>query len=94
MMREIGLMGEIHSPHVVSLKTSTKTINSYYLVMELLNGGDLSNYVRERGGYLKEQEARLIIKQIVEGLTAFKQANVMHRDLKLPNIMVNFTEVP
>lgn len=94
MMREIGLMGEIHSPHVVSLMTSTKTVNSYYLVMELLNGGDLSNYVKERGGYLKEQEARLIIKQVVEGLTAIKKSNVMHRDLKLPNIMVNFSEVP
>ena len=93
MMREIGLMSEIHSPHVVSLKTSTKTVNSYYLVMELLNGGDLQNYVKERGGYLKEQEARLIIKQVVEGLAAIKQANVMHRDLKLPNIMVNFTEI-
>jgi serine/threonine protein kinase len=54
MMREIGLMSEIKSPHVVSLKTSTKTANSYYLMMELLNGGDLQNYVKERGGYLKE----------------------------------------
>lgn len=93
VMREINLMSEIKSPHVVSLKTSTKTVNSYYLMMELLNGGDLQNYVKERGGYLKEQEARLIIKQVVQGLAAIKLANVMHRDLKLPNIMVNFTEL-
>ena len=93
MLREIQLMQKIKSPNVVSLKTHTKTQNTYYLSMELLNGGDLQNYVKQRGGYLCEHEARLILRQIVKGLTACKLENVMHRDLKLANIMVHFGEL-
>ena len=62
--------------------------------MELCNGGDLENYVKQRGGYLEEQEARLILCQIVEGLAALKSKDVMHRDLKLANIMMHFSLLP
>lgn len=62
--------------------------------MELCNGGDLDNFRRKRGGYLQETEARVIICQIMQGLGDIKAKNVMHRDLKLPNIMINFPELP
>lgn len=62
--------------------------------MELCNGGDLDNFRRLRGGYLKETEARVIICQIMQGLSDIKSKNVMHRDLKLPNIMLHFPELP
>jgi serine/threonine protein kinase len=87
-------MAEIQSPYVVSLKDATKTANFFYLAMELCNGGDLDNFRRLRGGYLKETEARVIICQIMQGLSDIKSKNVMHRDLKLPNIMINFPELP
>ena len=93
MTREITLMQEVNSPNVVKLKTFTKTENTYYLSMELLNGGDLESYVKLRGGFLREKEAGLIIRQIVHGLVALKKKNVMHRDLKLANIMVQFSEL-
>lgn len=86
-------MAEIRSPNVVALMNATKTTRSYYLAMELCNGKDLENFVQQRGGYLKEQEARLILCQIVEGMTAIKAKDVMHRDLKLPNIMMNFSDL-
>jgi len=93
ILREIALLGEIKSDHVVSIKASTRTVNNYYLVMELLNGGDRQNYVKQRGGRLQEHEARFLCKQIVLGLSDIKKANVIHRDLKLSNIMINFTDL-
>jgi len=45
----------------------------------------------DRGGFLCEGEARMILKQIILGLAALKQKTVMHRDLKLPNIMLHFS---
>ena len=90
LQREISLMMKIKSPNVVSLRTFTKTENTYYLQMELLNGGDLQNYIKQRGKFLCEQEARLILRQIIKGLIACNKENVMHRDLKLSNIMVHF----
>ena len=87
-------MADIRSPYVVALNNATKTAGHFYLVMELCNGGDLSNFVKQRGGYLREEEARLILRQIVLGLAAIKNKEVMHRDLKLPNIMLHFADQP
>ena len=94
LTNEIVIMSDIRSPYVVALLNATKTSKNFYLAMELCNGGDLENFVKQRGGYLKEQEARLILRQIVQGIAAIKSKDVMHRDLKLPNIMMQFSRLP
>lgn len=94
LTNEITIMSEIRSPYIVALQNATKTSQRYYLAMELCNGGDLSNFVKQRGGYLREEEARLILRQIVQGIAAIKTKEVMHRDLKLPNILLQFTDLP
>lgn len=83
----------IRAKNVVLLHNATKTQTSFYLAMELCNGGDLQNYLNCRGGYLQEKEARIILCQIIEGLKAMREQNIIHRDLKLPNILVNFDEL-
>lgn len=83
-------MQEIQSENVAGLMHATKTKSNYYLVMQHCNGGDLQHFIRARGGYLSEAEAKMILRQIVNGLLAIKDQNVMHRDLKLANILVNF----
>ena len=93
LQNEILIMSEINSDYVVQLKDATKTPNNYYLAMELCNGGDLENYKKIRGGFLKEKEARLILRQIMQGIAAIKEKDVMHRDLKLPNVMLHFEEM-
>ena len=93
LKNEIAIMAEIDSPYVVRLFDSTKTMKNIYLVQELCNAGDLDSYRKLRGGNLVEQEARLILKQILMGLAAIKEKQVMHRDLKLPNILVNFSNL-
>ena len=86
-------MSEIDSPYVVKLKDATKTNNFFYLAMEICNGGNLKNFVNLRGGCLLEQEARLIFGRIVKGLAAIKAQNVVHRDLKMDNIVLNFKNI-
>ena len=80
----------MRSPNVVSLHSATKTLSNYYLVLEHCNGGDLEGFVKARGGYLLEAEANIILRQIVKGLQDIKEQNVMHRDLKLANILIHF----
>ena len=55
-------MDQINSPYVVKLKDATQTRNNFYLAMELCNGGDLQGYLKHRGGYLSEPEAKLIVR--------------------------------
>ena len=57
--------------------------------MEFCNSGDLEGFLKLRGGYLYESEARIILRQIVDGLQAIRLKKVVHRDLKLANILLN-----
>lgn len=63
----------------------TKTHN--YLVMELLKGVDLYEYVRSRNK-LSEIEAIPIIKQIIKAIKYCQTLGIVHRDLKPDNIML------
>lgn len=43
---------------------------------------------------MPEKVARVIIQQIVKGLMALKEKKIVHRDLKLENVMLNFKSFP
>jgi len=60
--------------------------------MQYCNGGDLDG-LRELRGRFKEQEARYFLSQIIKGFKAISAMNVVHRDLKLANILVNFKNI-
>lgn len=59
--------------------------------MEYANGGDLEN-LKEIRGRFKEAEARMILQQLVAGFKEIYKMQVMHRDLKLANILVHFPD--
>lgn len=60
--------------------------------MKYCNGGDLDD-LRQLRGRFSEQEARYFMSQIVKGFKAINDLNVLHRDLKLANILVHFKNV-
>ena len=51
-------------------------------------GGDLLNYVWKRRK-LKEKVAKVIFKQIMEGINHIHEWNIIHRDIKLDNILLD-----
>ncbi len=57
-----------------------------YISMEFLEGLDLRQLVREKGG-LPPAEAFDVALQVCDGLAAIHEVGVIHRDLKTPNIM-------
>lgn len=58
------------------------------MVMEYAGGGDLLQYVKKRRR-LEEPEARRIFKQVVYGLAHCHCRSVLHRDIKLDNILLD-----
>src|SRR5262245_6517708 len=57
-----------------------------YISMELLDGVDLRQVLRQQGGLPPEEAFRTAL-QIADGLQAIHEMGVIHRDLKTPNIM-------
>lgn len=57
-------------------------------MVELCSGGDLLNYVRKRRK-LSENYAKAIFKQIMDALHYFHKLNILHRDIKLDNIILD-----
>lgn len=60
--------------------------------MKYCNGGDLDD-LRQLRGRFSEQEARYFLSQIIKGFKALHEMNILHRDLKLANILIHFRDI-
>ena len=58
-----------------------------YLVLELLPGGELLTALQKRGNYT-ESDARKAFVQVLYGLEYLHDRNILHRDLKLENLLL------
>ena len=87
-MKEVGLLLKLRHNNVVKIYETLETDKHIIIVMELCAGGDLMNYVRKRRR-LKEPYAKLIFKQLIDGLAYIHSKCVAHRDIKLDNILLD-----
>jgi len=60
----------------------------YYMVMEYLKGPDLFSYLKERDFELEENRIKQICYHLVQAVRYLHEKGVVHRDLKLENIMM------
>ena len=63
-----------------------QTSDHVYVVMELLEGGDLLDMLMEYGG-MEEGNAARVMKELLEGMRDIHDRSITHRDLKLENII-------
>ncbi|CAH1954535.1 unnamed protein product [Acanthoscelides obtectus] len=73
-------------PGIVSLKAVYEENNKVYLVLQLLRGGDLLEYMTKVRS-MSEPEAAAIIKTLATTLAYLHENGVVHRDLKPANIL-------
>lgn len=88
VMHEVGILLRLKHQSVVKLYETFETKRAMLLAMELCAGGDLLNYVRKRKK-LDEDVAKVIFKQIIEGLGYIHKKRILHRDIKLDNILLD-----
>ena len=60
----------------------------YYIIMDYLNHGSLLSQIDGNKGF-GEDFGRLIFAQLLDGLEAIHNSNIVHRDIKLENIMLS-----
>ncbi|CAE6384279.1 unnamed protein product [Rhizoctonia solani] len=89
LTREIHHHRRLHHRHVTQLFEIIATESSVWLVTELCAGGELFDYLVEKGGRLEENEARRIIGELCLALDYVHREGAVHRDLKLENVLLD-----
>jgi 5'-AMP-activated protein kinase catalytic alpha subunit len=86
--QEIENQRQLHHKHVVEILEVIKDGDDTYIVMELVSGGDLFDFI-VRHVRLPEEEARHAFQQIIAGVEHCHDNKIVHRDLKPENIFMD-----
>jgi calcium-dependent protein kinase len=93
---EINILKEIEHKNIMKLIEIKQNSENYYLICELCNGGSLrqcvNKYLKMYNKTFSEEIIQYLMKQIIEALKYLHGKHIMHRDLKLDNILVNFKD--
>lgn len=91
LYREAKIMSKLKHPCIATLfETIQIHDHIYYLVTEIVNGGDLCTYVKaQKNGKLEERNTRPFAQQFTSALAYMHQKGVVHRDLKMENVILN-----
>ena len=84
--REARTLASLHHPHIASIFGFEETGRERFLVMELVEGEDLSQHLQR--GSVPVDEALDIARQMAEGLEAAHEKGIVHRDLKPANVKI------
>ena len=88
MGTEIEIMKRVRHRHVVSLVELFESPSCLWLILELIEGGDLRSLLAHHSHYSEAMASRHM-RQILEGVHYLHSRGVVHRDIKLDNILLH-----
>jgi len=88
LFREVRIMKFLDHPNIVKLYEVIETDKTLYLIMEYASGGEVFDYLVAHGR-MKEKEARSKFRQIVSSVQYCHQKQIIHRDLKAENLLLD-----
>merc|ERR1719343_1910097 len=84
--QEIAIMKMMDHPNIIKLYETFEDHRSIYLVMELCSGGELFDRIIE-SGHFTEQQAAILMQQIIRAIYYMHENHTCHRDLKPENFL-------
>lgn len=86
LKNEIGGMSSVGHPNIVRLEAAHRSETHAHLIMEDLEGGDVFEHLHQ-WGRIGESQAALVIQQVLLAVEHMHARGVVHRDIKLENIV-------
>ncbi|MBK8900145.1 MAG: protein kinase [Anaerolineaceae bacterium] len=90
--REAEALRQLAHPHIVQLLATDEKDGHHYLVMELVEGGDLLNFLQAQS----RPQSRLPLPQVIsialdlsDALARAHRLNILHRDIKPANVLLD-----
>ncbi|KAL9597545.1 MAG: hypothetical protein Q9179_004232 [Wetmoreana sp. 5 TL-2023] len=86
--REINILRGLSHPNIVLLHEMKETDKYIGIVLEYASGGELFDYILLHR-YLKDNAARKLFAQLISGVGYLHKKGIVHRDLKLENLLLD-----
>lgn len=87
---EVAALTNLRHSAIIRLYDVYLTGSKIYIVMELMEGGELFDYVVQKGT-LTEEEASKIVRKVTSAIAYMHSQNFIHRDLKPENLLLKRT---
>ena len=88
ILHETNLMQKLNHPNITKILEMFEDDKFILIIMEYINGGNLFSFVKKRRK-LSEKIAKFLFRQIILGIKHIHSKNIVHRDIKLENILID-----
>ena len=93
-VNEISILKVVQHKNIVKLETIRQSLHNYYIITEYYNGGGLYDCLKKYrmiyGRAFSEEIVQHLARQIIDALKYLHMRKIIHRDLKLENLLINF----
>ncbi|XP_041038491.1 testis-specific serine/threonine-protein kinase 4-like [Carcharodon carcharias] len=86
--REIQVWKSLKHPNIVNFYQSIETTNRVYVVLELAPGGEVMDMIRTKGACDEKMSGKWF-EQLCQGMAYIHSKGMVHRDLKLENLLLD-----
>lgn len=88
ILREAAILNLVHHPNIVRLYDLYVTEEYFCMVFEYVEGGQMLDYIISHGR-LKENVARRFFRQLLSAVSYCHRNGIVHRDLKIENVLID-----
>ena len=94
LKREIEILKELKHPNIYKIIDVKENSKDYIILTEYINGGNLRDCLEKYKNYFHkafpEEIVQHLMRQIIDAFKYIHEKGIMHRDIKLENIMIHF----